>query len=203
MLRRDCGLCAAAATGRDHDMPDSADPRSDEELMAAYVRGDNAAFDMLFDRYAGVLYRLVRRRVGSDDDARDIVQQTLLQLHRARLDFRPGSRLRPWLFTIAMNLVREYYRRQGRRREQALERDPVVLDAIEPDGAQLTRERVASVRAALDRLPEQQREVIELHWFEESPYEEIATIVGASVAAVRVRAHRGYERLREILSRPS
>ena len=43
------------------------------------------------------------------------------------------------------------------------------------------------------------REVIELHWFENSPYDEIAMIVGASVAAVRVRAHRGYERLREIL----
>jgi RNA polymerase sigma factor (sigma-70 family) len=183
-------------------MADSANPRSDEQLMAAYVAGDRAAFDALFDRYGAVLYRLVRRRVGSDDDARDLVQQTLLQLHRARLDFRPGSRLRPWLFTIAMNLVREYYRRQGRRREQTLDRDPIVPDALEPDGAQLTRERVASVRAALDLLPEQQREVIELHWFEESPYEEIATIVGASVAAVRVRAHRGYERLREILSRP-
>ncbi len=187
-------------------MPDRIEPspddaRSDEELMAAYVAGDAGAFRMLFDRYAAVIYRLVRRRVGSDDEARDVVQQTLLHMHRARNDFRSDSRLRPWLFTIAMNLVREHHRRRGRRREHAVE--PHVLAAAAPgDAAGVSAEqleRVARVRAALATLPDQQREVIELHWFEQSPYEEIAQVVGASVAAVRVRAHRGYERLRKIL----
>jgi RNA polymerase sigma-70 factor (ECF subfamily) len=175
------------------------DARTDEELMAAYVAGDAAAFRVLFDRYAGVLFRMVRRRLNSDSDARDVVQQTLLQMHRARLDFRADSRLRPWLFTIAMNLVREQYRRQGRRREQALE--PELLPSRAPDdGSGIEHsERAERIRAALATLPDQQREVIELHWFEDSPYEEIAHIVGASVAAVRVRAHRGYERLRKIL----
>lgn len=174
---------------------------SDEELMAAYVAGDIAAFRLLFARYALVLYRMVRRRLGSDEDARDLVQQTLLQMHRARHDFRHDSRLRPWLFTIAMNLVREHYRRKGRRPEQPLDletpgRDRPIEPTPEPGESS---ERMARVRAALASLPEQQREVIELHWFEDSPYEEIARIVGASVAAVRVRAHRGYERLRKIL----
>lgn len=170
--------------------------------MAAYVAGDAAAFRLLFERYALVLYRMVRRRLGSDEDARDLVQQTLLHMHRARNDFRRDSRLRPWLFTIAMNLVREHYRRKGRRPEQPLDLDaPPGRDkprdfAPEPGESS---ERLARVRAALESLPEQQREVIELHWFEDSPYEEIARIVGASVAAVRVRAHRGYERLRKIL----
>lgn len=176
------------------------DTRSDEDLMAAYVRGDTAAFRALFDRHAAVLYRLARRRLSSDDDARDVVQQTLLQLHRARNDFRPGARLRPWLFTIAMNLIREYYRRHSRRREQSLDSSPPSAEpSVDPDEGKAARERSARVRAALAKLPDAQREVIELHWFEDSPYEEIAMIVGASVAAVRVRAHRGYERLREIL----
>lgn len=178
------------------------DPRSDEQLMAAYVAGERAAFKLLFDRYAGILFALAKRRLGSDDDARDVVQQTLLQLHRARNDFRPDARLRPWLFTIAMNLVREQYRKRKRRREQTLESAPEpVRDSqtgvVEREDEQ--KARVARIRAALATLPAQQREVIELHWFEESPYEDIARIVGASVAAVRVRAHRGYERLREIL----
>jgi len=183
------------------DSPSSDGP-SDEALMAAYVAGDAAAFQALFDRYADVLYRLVRRRVASDDDARDLVQQTMLHLHRARLDFRPDAKLRPWLFTIAMNLVREHYRRQSKRRTQALESAPEAVDlGARPDQARELDERSARVRSALAALPMQQREVIELHWFEESPYEEIAQIVGASVAAVRVRAHRGYERLRGILGR--
>jgi RNA polymerase sigma factor (sigma-70 family) len=176
------------------------DERSDEELMAAYVAGDSAAFRALFDRYALVLYRMVRRRLVSDDDARDLVQQTLLQMHRARHDFRRDSRLRPWLFTIAMNLVREHYRKKGRRPEQPLDAETVAREsASKAADPNVNNERVARVRAALATLPEQQREVIELHWFEESPYEEIARIVGASVAAVRVRAHRGYERLRKAL----
>ena len=178
------------------------DERSDEELMAAYVAGDGAAFRVLFDRYAGVLYRMARRRLGSEADARDIVQQTLLHMHRARLDFRSDSRLRPWLFTIAMNLVRELHRKRGRRREQALELEPPASATAPALGALEQSERAARIRAALASLPEQQREVIELHWFEDSPYEEIARIVGASVAAVRVRAHRGYERLRKLLPAP-
>jgi RNA polymerase sigma-70 factor (ECF subfamily) len=185
----------------DRDEPRAGDARSDEQLMAAYVQGDAAAFRALFDRYAAVLYRLVRRRLGSDDEARDIVQQTLLHLHRARHDFRLDSQLRPWLFTIAMNLVREHHRRRGRRREQAMEPELLAATAKSDAGAASAEqlERAARVRAALATLPEPQREVIELHWFEQSPYEEIAGVVGASVAAVRVRAHRGYERLRKIL----
>jgi RNA polymerase sigma factor (sigma-70 family) len=178
------------------------DPRSDEELMAAYVAGDRPAFKLLFDRYAGLLFAMAKRRLGSDDDARDVVQQTLLQLHRARNDFRPGARLRPWLFTIAMNLVREQYRKRKRRREQSLENTthpPPEPAASEVESDDEHKARATRIRAALQALPAQQREVIELHWFEECPYEEIARIVGASVAAVRVRAHRGYERLREIL----
>jgi RNA polymerase sigma-70 factor (ECF subfamily) len=178
------------------------DPRSDEELMLAYVAGERAAFKLLFERYAGLLFGMAKRRLGSDDDARDVVQQTMLQMHRARNDFRPGARLRPWLFTIAMNLVREQYRKRKRRREQVLE--PSHSPAVPENASEVERDddqrvRAARIRTALASLPAQQREVIELHWFEESPYEEIARVVGASVAAVRVRAHRGYERLREIL----
>ena len=183
-------------------MPEQ-DARTDEQLMAAYVAGDAAAFRLLFDRYAAVLYRTIRRRVSRDADARDLVQQTLLQMHRARLDFREGSRLRPWLFTIAINLVREHYRKQGRRREQIGDGEVNAVDpAPLPELARENDERAARIRAALAQLPEAQRAVIELHWFEDFAYEEIARIVGASVAAVRVRAHRGYERLREILPEP-
>lgn len=172
--------------------------------MTAYVAGDNAAFEQLFQRYAQVLFKVARRRLPSDDDARDVVQQTLLQLHRARHDYRSGAALRPWLFTIALNLVREHQRRLGRRGERPLDdTDHARLPApdLQPGEAREARDSAARVRAALASLPEPQRVVIELHLFDDLPYEEIAQIVGASVGAVRVRAHRGYERLREILPR--
>jgi len=175
--------------------------RPDEELMAAYCAGDAQAFRALFDRYAPRLLRVMQRQVRSESDARDLVQQTFLQLHRARHDFRQDSNLRPWLFTIALNLKREYFRRRGRRPEA-----PLLLDGrSDPQTAAhdpVREERARQVREAIAALPSAQREVIELHWLEGLPFQEVAQIVGASLTAVKVRAHRGYERLRTELAVP-
>jgi RNA polymerase sigma-70 factor (ECF subfamily) len=172
--------------------------RSDEELMAAYVAGDRGAFAELFSRYSPRLGRLMARDLARGTDADDLVQQTFLQLHRARRDFREGARLRPWLFTIALNLKRQYFRRKGRRPETPLpEAGPTEL--VAPGGDPEGGVRDAQLRAALDGLPAAQRDVIVLHWFEGMTFREIAQVVGASQPAVKVRAHRGYERLRAAL----
>jgi RNA polymerase sigma factor (sigma-70 family) len=170
--------------------------KTDEELMAAYVAGDEAAFRELFERYAPGLLGLFRRHVPGPEDAQDLLQQTFLQLHRARLDFRQGSLVRPWVLTIALNLQRELFRRRGRKPTTALAIDPAA--APQASSAE-QREDAVRVRAALAELPGPQREVIELHWFQGLPFAAVARIVGASVGAVKVRAHRGYERLRALL----
>jgi RNA polymerase sigma factor (sigma-70 family) len=174
--------------------------RTDEELMQSFVAGDSAAFRELFARWAPALLRVGHRHLGRRADAEDMVQQTFLQLHRARRDFTPGTKLRPWLFTIALNLCRDLQRYRGRRHELSV--DDVVLTASEPAASvRETEELQQKVRSALGRLSDDQRAVIELHWFEELPFTEIAVIVGASTGAVRVRAHRGYEALRKTLGR--
>ncbi len=175
--------------------------KTDEELMAAYVGGDPASFDELFRRYAPRLLRVLRRQIRSEDDAREIVQQSFLQLHRARFDFRQGSKVRPWVFTIALNLKREYFRRRGRRPEAPLELDGRTDPRVEGYDP-LVKERAYQLRVAIAALPEGQREVIELHWFQDMPFNEVADVVGASVSAVKVRAHRGYEKLRKALGDP-
>src|SRR5215467_14772428 len=107
--------------------------RSDEELMLAYANGDESAFRELFRRYAPMLLRLCTRQVGRPADAQDLVQQTFLQLHRARRDFRADMRLRPWIMTIALNLARDLLRRRGRRPESAMEEAALpVSAAVQP-----------------------------------------------------------------------
>ena len=172
---------------------------SDEELMTAYVGGDHAAFRVLFDRYAPMLMRMARRRLSSDDEAREVVQQTFFQLNKARNDFREGAKLRPWVVTIAMNLIREHYRKRGRRKESSLD-SAIHTVGVEPKDRLEQAERAAQLRAALAQLPESQRTVVELHWLSELPFAEVARIVGAKEGAVRVRAHRAYKRLKEILA---
>ncbi len=181
------------------DAPPS-DGRTDEELMAAYVDGDHEAFRELFRRYAPVLLRLTVRHLRSEELAREVVQQTFFQVHAARRDFRLDRKLRPWVFTIAMNLVREHYRKKKRRKETDLDeaREPA---AVIERGPLEQKERARLLRAALDRLPASQREVVELHWFEERPFVEVAAIVGSTEGAVRVRAHRAYKKLKELLDK--
>ena len=171
---------------------------SDEELMAAYVGGDRSAFAELFRRYAPRIQRLMQRDLGGAEEAHDLVQQTFLQLHRARRDFRAGAKLRPWLFTIALNLKRQHFRRLGRRPETSLSSEDGMEPAA-PRGNPESRVGDVQLRAALLRLPEAQREVIVLHWFEGLTFREIAETVGASQPAVKVRAHRGYNTLRKAM----
>lgn len=164
--------------------------------MGAWCAGDPSAFDELFARWAPTLRRLLGRRVAGQQDAEELVQETFLRLHRARRDYRAGSPLRPWLVTIALNVEREH-RRRGRRRplefvgevdERAARTEPP------PTAARL------DVHRALAGLPDDQREAIELHWLAGLSFPEIAAAVGASLSAVKVRAHRGYHRMRASLS---
>lgn len=172
--------------------------RTDEELMSAYVAGDEAAFKELFARYAPIILGMTRRHLRDEELAREITQHTFFRLHGARKDFRQGAKLRPWLLTIAMNLVREHWRKKKRRKHVDLEVEDRAAPQAELSGLEL-RQRAKLVRAALAKLPDSQREVIELHWFQERPYREIAAIVGSTEGAVRVRAHRAYAKLREWL----
>ncbi|MGB0678276.1 MAG: RNA polymerase sigma factor [Polyangiales bacterium] len=167
--------------------------------MKAYVAGDEAAFRVLFDRHCPRLIGLTRRYVRDETLAQELVQQAFFQLHVARHDFRLDSRLKPWLYTITMNLVRQHYRRQGRRKESPLIEERLGEESSASVGLE-RRERAAQVRAALRQLPDKQREVIELHWLEERSFAEVAAIVGAKEGAVRVRAHRAYTALRRSLA---
>ncbi len=187
-----CGMLPSIAG------PAATGMRTDEELMQAFASGDSPAFGELFARWAPALVRVAQRQLGTRADAEDVVQQTFLQLHRARRDFKPGMKLRPWLFTIALNLCRDLQRYRGRRHETPVE-DVVLVAETPAVSAREAAELQARVRLALGQLSAEQRAVIELHWFEELPFGEIATIVGASAGAVRVRAHRGYEALRKTL----
>lgn len=164
--------------------------------MAAYVAGDLAAFRELFDRYAPFLMSMIAAQPATRNDVADLVQQTFLQLHRARHDFDPRYKLRPWLLTIALNLRRQEARRRYRRPEAPLELDldQGILDG-HAEGPHV--EAAFIVRSAIARLPVEQREAIELHWIAGLSFHEIAEVMGISAGAARVRAHRGYVALRK------
>jgi RNA polymerase sigma-70 factor (ECF subfamily) len=149
--------------------------------MARYKRGDRVAFRELFDRYAPRLRNTMLRGLFDREVADDLVQQTFLQLHRARNDY---------------NLKRSYFRRVGRRPEAALGLEPASTEG-DPEEVMAARE----LRAAVAELPEGQRQIVELFWFEGFSFPEIAGVIGSTHGAVKVRAHRAYKAIRSLLEK--
>ena len=172
------------------------DEVTDEVLMQRHVAGDKTAFEALFRRYASRLHGLFLRSAGTRDLAADLVQKTFMHVHRARADFQQGRPFRPWLYTIALNVRREEARKRARSREVPVSVDDVREPSVEPD-AKTATDRL--VQRALGQLNDGQREVILLHWYEGLSFPEIAEMLGATVSAVKVRAHRAYGELRRIL----
>ncbi|MEO1171669.1 MAG: sigma-70 family RNA polymerase sigma factor [Myxococcota bacterium] len=177
---------------------ETASTSSDEELMLAYREGDAQALRELFSRYAGPLTRAVTRMLRDEERSRDVVQQTFLQVHRARADFDRSRSFRPWLYTIGLNLARDELRRRGRRPEESLEYEPAGDEPTQEQAVQRSENR-ARLEAALAELSAEQREVVVLHWFEGLSFAEIATTTGAGLSAVKVRAHRAYKKMRQLL----
>ena len=172
----------------------------DEVLMARFCAGEAPAFDALFQRHSRAVRGYLTRLTGSAATAEDLLQLTFLSLVRSRGRFQPGSRFKPWLYAIATNAARDHQRR-GRRPEELTEQGALPVgvpddDAPGPRDAGLDR----AVRRALDQLPEGQRVPILLHRFEGMGFAEIADTLGLTESAVKVRAHRGYARLRELLA---
>jgi RNA polymerase sigma factor (sigma-70 family) len=172
---------------------------SDEELMARFCQGEAAAFDALFQRYSRPVHGYLTRLTGSAATAEDLVQLTFLSLVRSRGRFQPGARVKPWLYAIATNAARDQQRRSKRPEELTEEGElPATVAADTPGPRDTGLER--TVQQALELLPEGQRVPIMLHRFEGMSFAEIAEAMGLTESAVKVRAHRGYARLRELLA---
>jgi RNA polymerase sigma factor (sigma-70 family) len=117
-------------------------------------------------------------------------------MHRHRADYDPARAFRPWLFTIALNLKRQYLRTKGRRPESEL--DEIVERTLAHAPGQARFENRQLLELGLKQLSPEAAEVIVLHWFGELSMAEIAQMLAVSESAVKVRAHRAYEALRGI-----
>ena len=175
---------------------------TDEQLLAEYLRGKTASFELLVRRHAPELHQFVMRFTGDSVAADDVVQETMLQVHAAGASFDPARRFKPWLFTIAANKARDYLRRRTRRREVPFEAtlgndreskqrflDLLDGDDAAPDEELLADERRRVVRRAVEQLPPNLREVLVLAYYHRFPYREIGEIVDIPLGTVKSRLH--------------
>ena len=165
--------------------------------MVAAQTGDALSYEYLLRELTPYLRRFVARRLLDDGAAEDVVQNVLVSIHRARHTYRGERPLRPWIHAIARNAVVDYTRARARRRarEVSLEADGVAepyVEAAEPFDSRLSPE----LEEALEALSDRQRQAVELIHLRGLSVAEAAERAGTTMAALKVRAHRGYRAMR-------
>lgn len=164
-------------------------------LMVSAQHGDRHAYEALLVRVAALAHGFVRRRVGDVPWCDDVVQESLLAVHRARHTYDAARPFAPWLYAIVQNRLVDALRVQRRRLLREL--DPA---SVPERGTRPGQEREAlsrDVRRAVAALPQHQRQVIELLKFEDLSVREVAARLGMTESNVKVTAHRGYRALRQ------
>ncbi|HEX5436516.1 MAG TPA: RNA polymerase sigma factor [Gemmatimonadaceae bacterium] len=172
---------------------------TDAAVVRRVLAGDVEAFALLVDRYYDRYARYATHMLGSREDAEEVLQDAFLRAYRSLARYEERERFAAWLFRIVMNQCRTVVARR-RKRELSLPDwallAPAAGAAVQPAEQCLLREELAH---ALAQLQPEQREAVLLKYTEEFTYEEMATITGTRVSALKMRVKRACDRLRELL----
>jgi RNA polymerase sigma-70 factor, ECF subfamily len=174
--------------------------QSDEALMMAYRDGDARAFELLYARHRGGLYRFVLRQCATRSTADELFQDVWTNVIAARGRYVPSAKFSTFLYQVARNRIIDFYRATGRRREDSENDDdpfdPPAPAAAQPDRVLEGRERAARMLAAIESLPPAQREAFLLHEEGGLTLEEIAQVTEVGRETVKSRLRYALSRLR-------
>lgn len=172
---------------------------TDEELMLAYGAGDVAAFQTLYSRHRGPLFRHLGRQVRDTALAEELFQDVWQRVITARGRYRPDAKFGTWLYQIAHNRVTDHWRARQHRPDAPGDADELaarVPDPETPERRLSSFEERRRLQLALEELPEDQREVVLLRLEQELSLEEIGEITGVGRETVKSRLRYAMDKLR-------
>lgn len=176
---------------------------NDERIIELYAAGrQEEAFRSIVDAYTERLYWHIRRFLCSHEDTNDVLQDVLIKIWVALPTYRGDARLYTWIYRIATNEVLNHLRRRKFKALVSLDSASSQLERkIDEDvhfnGDELQRE----LHKAMQRLPEKQRIVFSLRYFDEMKYEDISEITGTSVGALKASYHHAYTKIKDELQK--
>jgi RNA polymerase sigma-70 factor, ECF subfamily len=179
---------------------------TDEELVARSMDGDVDSFNQLIKRWERPIYALAYRTLGREDDARDVCQETFLRAFRAIKGFKGQAKFSSWLYRIALNLCRDWMRRQRRTPVVQMPEDTDIADLAASQGPVESietlvgrRELGRAVELAMATLPDEQRTAIILKEYHGLTFQEIADMQGCPLSTVKTRLYQGLSVVRRQL----
>jgi RNA polymerase sigma-70 factor (ECF subfamily) len=170
----------------------------DSALLSAYARGDVSAFEVLLARHRRPLFNFLLRSVRSPDRAEDLLQEVFLRIIQNAADFQGQAKFTTWMYTIARNLCVDHARKMSHRRHASLDASPPGEDNAPligrianhdplPDRTAATPRLREQIAAAVEGLPEEQREVFLMRQLQGLAFADIASVVGVSENTVKSR----------------
>jgi RNA polymerase sigma factor (sigma-70 family) len=188
-------------------MPALLDSTTDEALMQSFAKGDVNAFEQLYDRHATGVWRFINRSVKNDALADDLVQELWFAVARTAASYQPTAKFKTWLFTMARNRVIDHSRTA--KNHASIDAED---DAGEPMFAELaadsrfgpmrqvsSREQAKALLAAVEQLPEDQRETFLLQAEGDMSVEDIAVATGVSFETAKSRLRYARNKLKSLL----
>jgi RNA polymerase sigma-70 factor, ECF subfamily len=161
--------------------------------------GDQMAYASLLALLTSATRQFARAKLGAVPWVDDVVQETLLAVHRARQTYDARRPFAPWFYAIASSRLIDAVRRERRVTSREIATDLLPDQPVTDAGADRDTIDVEAIRAALGTLPERQRDVIEALKFKDQTVREVAGRLNMSESAVKVTAHRGYRVLKRLL----
>jgi RNA polymerase sigma-70 factor (ECF subfamily) len=173
------------------------EPESDGDLLARIAGGDRSAFDTLYHRYARTVFGLALRRLGDRDRAEEAVQETFAAVWRSARSYQadrgPGA---PWLYAVARNAIVDRFRSRG---EPVAEVPETPSPEARPDEAAEAEWVAWRVHRALEDLPHNERQVLELAYWSGLSQSEVASFLGIPLGTVKTRTRSALSRLSGVL----
>ena len=177
---------------------------TDEELMIAYAQGDVRAFETLYARQRGMLYRYILRSVSERATADELYQETWSRLVGSRERYRVEAKFTTWLLQIAHNLIIDSFRRSkpqaGAEETETILRELDAPESDQPERVVSDFEQRRRLQLVLDALPSEQREAFVLRMEGGLGLEEISTLMGAAHETTKSRLRYALAKIREKLS---
>ena len=182
-----------------------------EDLMSLVTGGDKDAFSCLVSRHQDTVFRLIYRYFGKEEEANDLAQEVFLRIWRFSKKYKPTSKFTTWLYTLTANVCKDESQSLWRRNIRLIgsfwisennDASAVPIPhahAPSPEDAAIQAEQGRLVRAAIESLPTNQRLAVVLRRYEELSYQEIAVVIGCSVAAVEALLVRAKANLQKKL----
>lgn len=165
----------------------------DQEVLERFRVGDEAAVKAVYERFRGPVFAIAMSILRDHGLAADATQQTFIKAWRAATTYDPERRLGPWIYAIARRTAIDVYRKKSR----VVVRDDV--DEVTHAPGLETAWEIFEVRAAVDQLPDDERQIIKLSHFDELTHQEIADHIGIPIGTVKSRSHRAHQKLIELL----